>query len=310
MLRLERLSMSNGGSSGRRGPSSRRTAPARAVSGRFRSDDVGTPASAECRRPPVPATHTPSSTTRCLQRSYHSLKTTFYSHGECYSPDRELEFDDENRSPVELDTVTLGRWLDSQDARPRRAAGGRGAQGRIAEHAVQRSRGGQGMVLWCRPRTQTSGASAIAPRDPLERALISTGRPACRTGRRRRERRGAGQAGPGMKEIDGWSPMDGVTPTSRAPWRSNSSRARRSWALDWPGGFGKPTVSTTARSTAGYPSSTVQGASCRDSTWLGWLRRNRPAHFTPGHHARRLPVRQRRTRTGASPAGGDQWTGR
>ena len=95
-------------------------------------------------------------------------------------------------------------------------------------------------------------------------------------------------------------------------WRRASRCCRR-----WTGGQGActtwagPTASMNARSTGGPPSSSgSRAASCPASTWRRLAPGSSAARLHPGHHARRLPVRQRHVPPRcAGPAGRDRRLG-
>ena len=157
-------------------------------------------------------------------------------------------------SPADLDTVTLGRWLDSQDAP------GHGEEpvadvlkGGSQNMLYKVSRGGQGMVLRMPgPRADERRLSELLREIRLERALKGTDVPHAELVAADESGEVLGKPFYLMKEIDGWSPMDGGW---AAPFDTDL-QARRGLAfqliegaaklgrLDWKAqglaGFGKP----------------------------------------------------------------------
>ncbi|HNP13729.1 MAG TPA: phosphotransferase family protein, partial [Mycobacterium sp.] len=201
-------------------------------------------------------------------------------------------------SPVDLDTVTLGRWLDSQDAP------GHGEEpvadvlkGGSQNMLYKVSRGGQGMVLRMPgPRADERRLSELLREIRLERALKGTDVPHAELVAADESGEVLGKPFYLMKEIDGWSPMDGGW---AAPFDTDLE-ARRGLAfqliegaaklgrLDWKAqglvGFGKPDGFHDRQVDRWL--SFLDSFKVRELPGLDvasdWLRRNRPAHFTPG----------------------------
>ena len=151
MLRLERLSMSNGGLD----PSPRPIIAPKSrpvAGGRFDLDDVSTPVGQNSagRRSghPHPEFDDPGMPSR---GPCHFRKHYFRRNEKCYSQIESRERDDENRTVRSTWTPSpLGRWLDSQDAP------GHGEEPPVADDVLKGgsqnmlhrvSRGGLGMVL-------------------------------------------------------------------------------------------------------------------------------------------------------------------
>ncbi|WP_167096839.1 phosphotransferase family protein [Mycobacterium sp. DL592] len=197
-----------------------------------------------------------------------------------------------------LDSTALGRWLDTQDA----PGDGEEPVVEILKGGSQNllyrvSRGGQRMVLRMPgPRADDRRLGELLREIRLERALKGTDVPhaelvAC-------DESGVVLGKPFylMKEIDGWSPMDGGWET---PFDTDLD-ARRGLAfqliegaaklgrLDWKAqgleGFGKPEgfhdrqVDRWLSFLSAYQVRELPGLDVAAE----WLRDNRPAHFTPG----------------------------
>ena len=113
-----------------------------------------------------------------------------------------------------------------------------------------------------------------------------------------------------MEFVDGWSPIQEGT-TWPPPFDDDLEarpgpglRAGRRHRQAVPGGLGgpgasrasaSPTASTSARSTAGWPTWPPSSSDPLPGLDVAaaWLRGHQPSTYKPGHHARRLPVRQR-----------------
>ncbi len=211
-----------------------------------------------------------------------------------------------------LDAGVLGRWLDAN-----------GAPGDGEEPVLEQLSGGSQNTLYLIHRgdermvLRMPGARADAARIDgllreirLVRALRGTDVPHA-------ELIAANDAGDllgmpfyVMRAIDGWSPMDGGWPT---PFDTDLT-ARRGLAfelvdgaaklgrVDWRAqgldGFGRPDgfhERQVDRWLAFLDSYRVRELPGLDEA-ADWLRRNRPGALHAGHHARRLPVRQRDVR--------------
>ena len=201
-------------------------------------------------------------------------------------------------NPVDLDTATLGRWLDTQDA----PGHGEEPVAEVLKGGSQNmlykvSRGGQGMVLRMPgPRADERRLSELLREIRLERALKGTDVPHAELVAADETGEVLGKPFYLMKEIDGWSPMDGGW---EAPFDTDLE-ARRGLAfqliegaaklgrLDWKAqgleGFGKPDGFHDRQVDRWL--SFLDSFKVRELPGLDvasdWLRRNRPAHFTPG----------------------------
>ena len=199
---------------------------------------------------------------------------------------------------AQLDTAALGRWLDTHDApghgdQPAAEVLKGGSQNML--YRVER--GGQKMVLRMPgPRADEKRLSELLREIRLERALKGTDVPHAELVAADESGTVLGKPFYLMKEIDGWSPMDGGW---ASPFDSDL-QARRGLAfqliegvaklgrLDWRAqgleGFGKPDgfhdrqVDRWLSFLATFKVRELDGLDIASD----WLRNNRPAHFTPG----------------------------
>ena len=217
-----------------------------------------------------------------------------------------------NGGEAQLDAGVFGRWLDANDA-----------PGDGEQPVLEQLSGGsqntlylihRGATAWCcgmpGPRADAARIDGLLREIRLVRALRGTDVPHA-------ELIAANDAGDllgmpfyVMQAIDGWSPMDGGW---AAPFDDDLA-ARRGLAfelvegaaklgrVDWRAqgldGFGRPDgfhERQVDRWLAFLDSYQVRDLPGLDDA-ADWLRRNRPGALHAGHHARRLPVRQRDVR--------------
>src|SRR5271169_4562024 len=227
----------------------------------------------------------------CMRTALHALQSPCHLGGECYSPNGDW-------GVRMVDAGVLGRWLDANDA-----------PGAGEEPILEQLSGGSQNTLYLIQRgdermvLRMPGARADAARIDgllreirLVRALRGTDVPHA-------ELIAANDAGDllgmpfyVMRAIDGWSPMDGGWP---APFDTDLT-ARRGLAfelvdgaaklgrVDWRAqgldGFGRPDgfhERQVDRWLAFLDSYRVRDLPGLDEA-ADWLRRNRPAHYTPG----------------------------
>ncbi len=213
---------------------------------------------------------------------------------------------------TQLDPGVLGRWLDANDA-----------PGSGEEPLLEQLKGGSQNTLYLIARgsermvLRMPGARADAARIDgllreirLVRALSGTDVPHAELIAADDSGTVLGMPFYVMRAIDGWSPMDG----GWEPPFDTDLDARRGLAfelvegaaklgrVDWRGqgleGFGRPDGfhdRQVDRWLAFLDSYKVRELPGLDEA-ADWLRRNRPAQYTAGHHARRLSVRQRDVR--------------
>lgn len=198
----------------------------------------------------------------------------------------------------QLDTAALGRWLDTQNAP------GHGDQpvaeflkGGSQNMLYRVERGGQKMVLRMPgPRADEKRLSELLREIRLERALKGTDVPHAELVAADESGTVLGKPFYLMKEIDGWSPMDGGW---ASPFDTDLEERRglafqliegaaKLGRLDWKAqgleGFGKPDgfhdrqVDRWLSFLATFKVRELDGLDIASD----WLRDNRPAHFTPG----------------------------
>lgn len=198
----------------------------------------------------------------------------------------------------QLDTAALGRWLDTQNAP------GHGDQpvaevlkGGSQNMLYRVERGGQKMVLRMPgPRADEKRLSELLRETRLERALKGTDVPHAELVAADESGTVLGKPFYLMKEIDGWSPMDGGW---ASPFETDLEERRglafqliegaaKLGRLDWKAqgleGFGKPDgfhdrqVDRWLSFLATFKVRELDGLDIASD----WLRDNRPAHFTPG----------------------------
>lgn len=201
-------------------------------------------------------------------------------------------------NPTGRDTAALGRWLDTQDAP------GAGEEpvvdvlkGGSQNMLFRVSRGGQGMVLRMPgPRADERRLNELLREIRLERALKGTDVPHAELIAADESGGVLGKPFYLMKEVDGWSPMEGGW---ESPFDTDLD-ARRDLAfqliegaaklgrVDWKAqgleGFGKPDgfhdrqVDRWLAFLAAFQVRELPGLDVASQ----WLRDNRPAHYTPG----------------------------
>lgn len=198
----------------------------------------------------------------------------------------------------QLDTAALGRWLDTQNGP------GHGDQpvaevlkGGSQNMLYRVERGGQKMVLRMPgPRADEKRLSELLREIRLERALKGTDVPHAELVAADESGTVLGKPFYLMKEIDGWSPMDGGW---ASPFDTDLEERRglafqliegaaKLGRLDWKAqgleGFGKPDgfhdrqVDRWLSFLATFKVRELDGLDIASD----WLRDNRPAHFTPG----------------------------
>lgn len=201
-------------------------------------------------------------------------------------------------SPAGLDTATLGRWLDTQDAP------GHGEEpvadvlkGGSQNMLYRISRGEQRMVLRMPgPRADERRLRELLREIRLERALKGTDVPHAELVAADESGEVLGKPFYLMQEVDGWSPMEGGWET---PFDTDLD-ARRELAfqliegaaklgrVDWKAqgleGFGRPDgfhdrqVDRWLSFLTSFKVRELPGLDVASE----WLRNNRPAHYTPG----------------------------
>ncbi|WP_261860296.1 phosphotransferase family protein [Mycobacterium marinum] len=204
----------------------------------------------------------------------------------------------ETKGGISLNAAVLGRWLDSSHApgsgeEPLLAQLEGGSQNTL--YLVRR--GDQSMVLRMPgPRADAARIDGLLREIRLVRALSGTDVPHAELIAADETGSVLGMPFYLMRAIDGWSPMDGGWP---APFDTDLP-ARRGLALhlvegaaklgrvDWRGqgleGFGRPDgfherqVDRWLHFLAAYQVRELPGLDAASD----WLRRNRPAHYTPG----------------------------
>ncbi|MGY4708018.1 phosphotransferase family protein [Mycolicibacterium sp. CBM1] len=200
--------------------------------------------------------------------------------------------------PEGLDVAALGRWLDGQNA----PGAGELPVAEVLKGGSQNMlyrirRGGDAMVMRMPgPRADQRRLDELLREIRLERALKDTDVPHAELVAADESGTVLGKPFYLMEEIDGWSPMDGGW---AAPFDTDLS-ARRGLAfqliegaaklgsLDWKAqglnGFGKPDgfhdrqVDRWLSFLSAFRVRELPGLDIA----ADWLRRNRPAHFTPG----------------------------